>query len=50
MLICDLFTTKINTKEDNGASDFVTVIGVIIAKIVLVSLFFGVGALVHLGF
>ena len=50
MLICDLFTTKIKTKDDNGASDFATVIGVVLAKIVIVSLFFGVGALVHLGF
>ena len=50
MLICDLFTTKIKTKDDNGASDFATVIGVVLAKIVIVSLFFGAGALVHLGF
>ena len=50
MLICDLVTTKIKTKDDNGASDFATVIGVVLAKIVIVSLFFGVGVLVHLGF
>ena len=50
MLTCDLVTTKIKTKDDNGASDFATVIGVVLAKIVIVSLFFGVGALVHLGF
>ena len=51
ILICDLFTTKISTKDtDSGASDFATVIGVVLAKVVIVSLFFGVGALVHLGF
>lgn len=51
ILIFDLFTTKISTKDtDGGASDFASVIATVIVKVIVVSLFFGVGALVHLGF
>lgn len=51
ILIWDLFTIKISTKDsDGGASDFASVIATIIVQVIILSIVFGIGALVHLGF
>lgn len=48
-LIVNLFTLKINTNEEGGASTLSEIIALNIIKVILVSIVFGIGALVQLG-
>ena len=49
MLIIELFTTKINKEGSDDEDDLPTVIATIIVKALVISAFFGIGALVNLG-
>lgn len=48
-LIANIFSIKVNTNEEGGASTLSEIIALNIIKIVLVSILLGIGALVQLG-
>ena len=48
MLLIEIFTTRIN-KEESDEEDLPTVIATVIVKALILSAFFGIGALVNLG-